>query len=130
MAESVLVGANRSSAVEHTSKDTWLRRQLLALTQGLESVAAVAEMRSAFVLSPLDNAYAPSAFHTFNADGRLFDDHNGERYRETLQLLLSESQMRIWLRQDLKLLCEVQRYRNLHEGRELGLKIALSYRFR
>ena len=52
-----------------------------------------------------------------------------DKVRDTLRLLLTKRQLRVWLREDLHMQCEVKRYRSLDEGRELGLKLGLYYRF-
>ena len=66
-----------------------------------------------------------SGFDTSN----LFRTRKEQKYRDTLRLLLSKRQVRVWLREDLHLQCEVKRYRAMDDGRELGLKLGLYYRF-
>jgi hypothetical protein len=60
---------------------------------------------------------------------RLFRTRKEMKYRDTLRLLLTKRQLRVWLREDLHLQCEVKRYRAMDDGRELGLKFGLYYRF-
>ena len=59
----------------------------------------------------------------------LFRTRKEMKYRDTLRLLLTKRQLRVWLREDLHLQCEVKRYRAMDDGRELGLKFGLYYRF-
>jgi hypothetical protein len=59
----------------------------------------------------------------------LFRTRKEQKYRDTLRLLLTKRQLRVWLREDLHLQCEVRRYRSLNEGREMGVKLGLYYRF-
>ncbi len=60
----------------------------------------------------------------------LFRTRKEMKYRDTLRLLLTKRQLRVWLRDDLHLQCELKRYRSLDdEGREIGLKFGLYYRF-
>jgi hypothetical protein len=75
----------------------------------------------------VDDRYiaAASGFDTSN----LFRTRKEQKYRDTLRLLLTKRQLRVWLREDLHLQCEIKRYRSLAEGRELGLKLGLYYRF-
>jgi len=68
---------------------------------------------------------AASGFDTRN----LFRTRKEQKYRDTLRLLLTKRQLRVWLREDLHLQCEVKRYRTLDERREVGLKLGLYYRF-
>lgn len=60
----------------------------------------------------------------------LFRTRKEMKYRDTLRLLLTKRQLRVWLRDDLHVQCEIKRYRSLeNEGRELGLKLGVYYRF-
>jgi hypothetical protein len=59
----------------------------------------------------------------------LFRTRKEMKYRDTLRLLLTKRQLRVWLREDLHLQCELKRYRAMDDGRELGLKFGLYYRF-
>lgn len=72
-----------------------------------------------------DQYLGTSDFDTSN----LFRTRKEQKYRDTLRLLLTKRQVRVWLREDLHMQCEVKRYRSLDEGRELGLKLGLYYRF-
>jgi hypothetical protein len=74
----------------------------------------------------VDDQYLGSSdFDTRN----LFRTRKEQKYRDTLRLLLTKRQVRVWLREDLHMQCEVKRDRSLDEGRELGLKLGLYYRF-
>jgi len=66
-----------------------------------------------------------SGFDTSN----LFRTRKEMKYRDTLRLLLTKRQLRVWLREDLHMQCEVKRYRALDQGREIGFKFGVYYRF-
>jgi hypothetical protein len=59
----------------------------------------------------------------------LFRTRKEMKYRDTLRLLLTKRQLRVWLRDDLHMQCEIKRYRSLDDGREVGLKLGMYYRF-
>jgi hypothetical protein len=82
------------------------------------------------VRHPSDLLAADLHLDTGEFDTRnLFRTRKEQKYRDTLRLLLTKRQVRVWLREDLHMQCEVKRYRSLDEGRELGLKLGLYYRF-
>lgn len=82
------------------------------------------------VRRPADLLAEERYFGTSDFDtSSLFRTRKEQKYRDTLRLLLTKRQLRVWLREDLHMQCEVKRYRSLDEGRELGLKLGLYYRF-
>ena len=81
--------------------------------------------RPADLLTEQEYLIGSSGFDTSN----LFRTRKEQKYHDTLRLLLTKRQLRVWLREDLHLQCEVKRYRSLDEGREMGLKLNLYYRF-
>jgi hypothetical protein len=81
--------------------------------------------RPADLLSDQEYLIGSSGFDTSN----LFRTRKEQKYRDTLRLLLTKRQLRVWLREDLHLQCEVKRYRSLDQGREMGVKLGLYYRF-
>jgi hypothetical protein len=74
-----------------------------------------------------DDSYL-SAINNFDS-GRLFRSRKEMLYRDTLRLLLTKRQVRVWLRDDLHLQCEFKRFHTVDDGRELGLKLGVYYRF-
>jgi hypothetical protein len=82
------------------------------------------------VRRPSDLLFEEHYLGTSDFDTRnLFRTRKEQKYRDTMRLLLTKRQLRVWLREDLHMQCEVKRYRSLDQGRELGLKLALYYRF-
>lgn len=81
--------------------------------------------RPADLLTEEQYLVGASGFDTSN----LFRTRKEQKYRDTMRLLLTKRQLRVWLREDLHVQCEVKRYRALDQGRELGVKFGIYYRF-
>jgi hypothetical protein len=118
---------NQKSAVSWSAPSlqtqTWMSSDL---------VPASWRRSEAVVLHRADDWFGEDQLFTgvsgFDASN-LFRTRKEMKYRDTLRLLLTKRQLRVWLREDLHLQCEVKRYRAMDDGRELGLKFGLYYRF-
>lgn len=102
---------------------SWMSSELVPVMWQREEVTVLRRPSDWFA----DDGYVATAsnFDTSN----LFRTRKEQKYRDTLRLLLTKRQLRVWLREDLHVQCEVKRYRSLDEGRELGLKLGVYYRF-
>jgi hypothetical protein len=102
-----------------TRRVVTLPAELVGLFFGRHSEAVVPA-------NDLLDAYATSAQrYDFDRQRTLFQ---GDAQRR-VQLILSESRFRVWLRHDLNLQCDLEQDRAIAQGDQFSLKLALQFRF-
>jgi hypothetical protein len=74
--------------------------------------------------------FAPKAFQSFDSNNSLFLPSTEDQYRDTLRLLIAQQQVRVSLRNDLHVACELNQYQGPQREPEPALKLALQFRFK
>ena len=75
-------------------------------------------------------AFAPKELQSFDSHNDLFLSQDEEQYRNTLRLLIAQQQVRVSLRNDLHVACELNQYQAAQREPEPAVKLAVQFRFK
>jgi hypothetical protein len=75
-------------------------------------------------------SFAPRDFPSFDSDNELFLSRTEQMYRDTLRLLIAEQQVRVSLRHDVHVACELNQFQAAQREPEPALKLAVQFKFK
>jgi hypothetical protein len=75
-------------------------------------------------------AFAPKELQYFDTKNDLFLSRAEEQYSDTLRVLIAQQQVRVSLRNDLHVACELNQYQAAQREPEPALKLAVQFRFK
>jgi hypothetical protein len=75
-------------------------------------------------------AFAPKEVQSFDSNNDLFLSSAEAGHRDALRLLIAEQQVRVSLRNDLHVACELSQYQAAQQEPEPALKLAVQFRFK
>ena len=113
-----------SPAITFAARVSSLRASILnALVQGGRLLSLEAQ-QTRF------GTFYPKEFHSFDSNNDLFLSSAEAGNRDALRLLIAEQQVRVSLRNDLHVACELSQYQAAQQEPEPALKLAVQFRFK